>query len=67
ADQTARAAEVFHSTTACAARIAAKAHAKQLMIGHYSAKYKELEPLLQEARAVFPNTILAADGLTVKL
>ncbi|MBQ5996532.1 MAG: ribonuclease Z [Bacteroidales bacterium] len=67
ADQAARAAEVFHCTTVCAARIAVKAHARQLMIGHYSAKYKELEPLLQEARTVFPDTILATDGLTVKL
>ena len=32
------------------------------MIGHYSARYKDLEPLLAEAQSVFKNTILAVEG-----
>jgi len=54
-----------HHSTACdAARIATLAGAKKLIIGHFSARYKDLAPLLEEARAVFPETELAEDGLT---
>jgi ribonuclease Z len=54
--------EKFHSTTIDAATIALKANVKQLIIGHYSARYKVLEPLLIEAQSLFPNTSLAEDG-----
>jgi ribonuclease Z len=56
------AADKFHSTTGQAATIALKAGAKKLLIGHYSARYDDLQPLLDEARAVFPETELAVDG-----
>jgi len=56
------AAEKFHSTAAQAATIALKANADELVIGHFSARYKKLEELLNEAKAVFPNTQLAEDG-----
>lgn len=62
-----RALETFHTTTIQAATIAKKAGVKQLMIGHYSARYKELQPLLDEAKSVFENTILAIEGECVKL
>ncbi|MEI6434309.1 MAG: ribonuclease Z [Bacteroidota bacterium] len=52
----------LHSTAAEAATIASKAGVKKLMLGHFSARYEDLEPLLQEALAVFPETILAAEG-----
>jgi ribonuclease Z len=58
----ANAAEKFHSTTGQAATIAIKASVKKLLIGHYSARYNDLQPLLDEARAVFPETDLAVDG-----
>jgi len=58
----ANAAEKFHSTTGQAATIAQKADVKKLVIGHYSARYDDLNPLLDEARAVFPETELAEDG-----
>ena len=61
------AAEKLHSTTIEAATIAQKAQVKKLLIGHYSARYDELEPLLQEARSVFPETYAAEDGLTVEV
>ncbi len=57
-----RARETLHSTAREAATIAAKAQVKQLLIGHFSAKYKELEPLLEEAQSVFPQTALAIEG-----
>lgn len=56
------ASEKFHSTTGQAATIACKAGVKRLLIGHYSARYDDLQPLLYEARHVFPNTELAEDG-----
>jgi len=56
------ATEKFHSTAAQAATIALKANADELVIGHFSARYKKLEELLNEAKAVFPNTQLAEDG-----
>jgi len=58
----ANAAEKFHSTTGQAAMIALKAGVKRLLIGHFSARYDDLKPLLEEARAVFPETELAVDG-----
>ncbi|MBL0329232.1 MAG: ribonuclease Z [Bacteroidetes bacterium] len=58
----ARAKETFHTTALQAGMIAKQANVKQLMIGHYSARYKDLEPLLVEAKSVFDNTILAIEG-----
>ena len=57
-----KAALRFHSTTKEAATIAKMANVGQLIIGHYSAKYKDLEPLLEEANSVFPKTVLAIEG-----
>jgi ribonuclease Z len=61
-DLAAQAAARMHSTAAQAATLAAKARAKKLIIGHFSSRYRELEPLLSEARAIFPNTFLAEEG-----
>jgi len=58
-----RANETFHSTAKEAATIALKAEAKRLLLGHFSARYIELDHLLAEAREVFPNTDLANEGL----
>ena len=62
-----RAIDTFHSTALQAATIAQKAQVAQLMIGHYSARYRDLQPLLDEAKSVFENTILAKEGESVKL
>ena len=53
-----------HSTTTEAAKVAAKAEAKQLIIGHFSSRYKEHETLCAECREIFPNTEIAAEGMT---
>ncbi len=66
-DRASDAAAKFHSTARQAATIAVKAGARQLLIGHYSARYKTLDKLLEEAQNVFPDTILAQDGLKVEI
>lgn len=57
-----RALETHHTTALQAGEIAKSAEVKQLLIGHYSARYKALNPLLEECRAVFPQTQLATEG-----
>jgi len=57
-----RARQTFHSTALQAGIMAQKAGVKQLMIGHYSARYKDLRPLLEEAKTQFANTVLAVEG-----
>jgi ribonuclease Z len=61
-DKAARAKETFHSTAAEAATIAKKSNVNRLIIGHFSARYKNLYPLLEEAREVFKETTLAIEG-----
>jgi ribonuclease Z len=56
-----------HSTTLDAAKIALKANAGTLMIGHFSARYKDISGLVNEARTIFPATIPAIDGKTYDL
>jgi ribonuclease Z len=63
ADETAKAAETFHSTAQNAATIALKAKVTKLLVGHFSARYKDVTPILDEARTVFKNTELAVEGL----
>lgn len=57
-----RAAETLHSTTHEAATIASKAQVGKLIIGHFSARYEDLMPLLAECRDLFPATELAIEG-----
>lgn len=60
-----RARRYYHSTAAQAARVALDAGVGQLMLGHYSARYDNEQQLLDEARTIFPNTLLANEGLVV--
>ncbi len=59
--------KTYHSTAEQAALIAKEANVKQLMIGHYSTRYRDLKPFLEEARNVFKNTVLAREGVVVTL
>jgi ribonuclease Z len=56
-----------HSTTTDAARIASEAEAKALIIGHFSARYKDVNTLVEEARTLFTNTFPAIDGETYEI
>ena len=56
-----------HSTAEQAGSIAKQAHVEQLMIGHFSSRYKNKDIFLQEAKAIFPNTILAEEGKTFEI
>lgn len=66
-DNAQRAAEVYHSTASQAATIAASAGVGRLLIGHFSSRYKQFEPFLDEARLVFPETYLATEGQTLPI
>lgn len=66
-DLLARAEETFHSTALQAAEVAKRVEAKKLLIGHFSARYRDLDPLLNEARSVFTNTDLAIEGKTFEI
>jgi ribonuclease Z len=54
-----------HSTTDQAALTALKADVCTLIIGHFSSRYKDISLLEREARAIFPNTIVASEGLAI--
>jgi ribonuclease Z len=62
-----KAEETLHATASQAGAIAKAAEAKQLILGHFSQRYRDLQPLLAEARAVFPHTRLAEEGETLVL
>lgn len=62
-----RAHETFHSTAREAAEIAKMANVEKLVIGHFSSRYKELNPLLDEAKEIFENTELAFEGMNISL
>jgi len=56
-----------HSTTTDAARTAKEGNAGALLIGHFSARYKDINPLVEEAREIFPGTFPAIDGQTFEV
>ncbi|HDO06197.1 MAG TPA: ribonuclease Z [Bacteroidetes bacterium] len=62
-----KAAEKFHSTARQAAQLAAKADVKQLLLGHFSARFSEPSHLLEEAREVFENSLMSRQGETYEL
>ena len=51
----------LHSTAAGAARIAAEANVGRLILTHFSTRYRDVTPLIEQARAIFPNTEAAED------
>lgn len=61
-DKEALAATTKHATAAQAAEIAQQAQVKQLIIGHYSGRYKNKEDFKIEAQEIFENTLLSIEG-----
>lgn len=66
-DATAKARERFHSTASQAARIALSAGVGKLILGHYSKAYKDESQHLEQAKAIFPETILADEGMKLEI
>ncbi len=66
-EHAAQAKENMHSTSREAATLAKRARVKQLILTHFSARYKNVSQLVKEAREVFPNTIAASDQMTYDL
>ncbi len=58
------AAKTQHSTTHEAAEMALLANAGKLLVGHFSARFKNISRFEEEAREVFPNTEAAVEGKT---
>ncbi len=61
-DNQALAQTTYHSTGADAARVALDANVGRLIIGHFSARYKDYTQILKEATAIFQNTEAVSDG-----
>ena len=59
--------ERYHSTAKEAAQLAKKASVKKLVLTHFSSRYKDVSPLVEEARKVHPDTIAAVDMLRVSV
>jgi ribonuclease Z len=61
-----RAKETNHSTARDAAQVALAAKVRKLVINHLSARYSiSPEDLVKEAKEVFPDVVVARDGMTV--
>lgn len=57
----------FHTTAKQAASLAVAAEAKQLLLGHYSSRYKNVEEFAIQARSVFSNVIASVEGMEINL
>jgi ribonuclease Z len=62
-----KAVERGHSTSVEAATVAKRARVKELVLTHFSARYRSTAPLLREAMAIFQNTVAARDGLVIEV
>lgn len=60
-----KAEENFHSTSADAAEIAKASNSKELILTHFSTRYKKTDEMLKQAQDVFENTKLANDFMRI--
>lgn len=63
-NEEALASKTMHCTAKQAAKIALKANVKQLVLGHFSTRYESISLFKEEAELVFPNILLADDGVS---
>ena len=66
-DMLVQAQKTMHTTALEAANVAKEANVGKLVIGHYSARIKDEQSMLKEAKSVFPNVILAQEGLKIDI
>jgi ribonuclease Z len=67
-EEAARAIETGHSTAREAAHVALEASARRLVLTHFSARYsRDASELDREARSVFPETLIAKDGMEIEV
>lgn len=66
-DNLEKAALRFHSTASQAAELAKKAGVKQLLLGHYSSRYKEVQAFHDEAAAIFPHVQVTIEGAAYEI
>lgn len=62
-----RARETYHSTAAQAAIMARESGAEKLLLGHFSARYRDLQPFADEAAELFGQVMLAEEGQTYRI
>jgi len=62
-----KALETKHSSAAQAARIAKEAGVQKLVLTHISQRYSNPDELLEQARRIFPNTVIAEDLMEITL
>ncbi len=62
-----RARQTHHSTATQAAQIAEICKPKYLLIGHFSIRYKNFKPILEEACQVFPQSHIAKEGYLISM
>lgn len=54
--------EKLHMTASRAATLAKKAQVEELLLTHFSARYKTMDAIYEQASAIFPRVLLASDG-----
>jgi ribonuclease Z len=67
ADKQELAKKTKHSTSKEAAQIAKDAKVGQLVVGHYSGRYKDISLFKKEAQEIFENTELAVPGKVFRI
>lgn len=63
----AKAESRYHSTARQAGELAREAGVKALLLGHYSSRYRELEPFRAEAAEVFPQVQASVEGASYEV
>lgn len=61
-----RAKKTFHSTAQEAGQLGSMICPKTLLLGHFSARYNDLDEILQEAKLHYDKAVLATEGLIFK-
>lgn len=62
-----KAIQTFHTTAKEAGELAKKINAEKIIIGHFSARYQNLSPILAECKKEFENSHLAEEGKTYQI